>query len=331
MSLPLLSPTVDFVFKQIFGRPETRDVLAAFLNAVLDRTGPKALFAEDLTLVNPNLEKEHLEDKYSILDVRVKTAEGEQLNIEIQVTNERDMHVRAVYYNARLFTEQLGSGQDYLELKKTISIIVLDFELLPLETYHAVFHLWEDRARYCLTELIELHFLELPKLWKVRGRVDTPLSRWLMYLKGIPDEMLEVWGMSEPMLKKARTIQEVLSQSEEARALYELRFKALHDREAREGRYRRLEAAVAEMEATLSEKTAELSEKEKQVQALQDERLKERREGMQSLLRARFGAEAERLAPLVAQAAARESAVQLLPELVTAENLESVEALLRDG
>ena len=46
------------------------------------------------------------------------------INIEIQVDVKPAMRERIVFYNVRMMTEQLGSGDDYNLIKKTISIVI---------------------------------------------------------------------------------------------------------------------------------------------------------------------------------------------------------------
>lgn len=77
----LFDPKNDFVFKRIFGSEENKDVLLAFLNETLKDTERESL--SEIVLVNPNLDKDSLQDKLSILDVRVKTNSGKYIDIEM--------------------------------------------------------------------------------------------------------------------------------------------------------------------------------------------------------------------------------------------------------
>ncbi|UKS26563.1 Rpn family recombination-promoting nuclease/putative transposase [Paenibacillus sp. HWE-109] len=75
-----------------------------------------------------------------------------------------------------------------------------------------------------------IHFMELPKLEEQKVRISDKLVKWLLFLKGV--DKPEVWeeiSMNEPALQKAMDTLEFLSQNEEARRLYEMRQKALHD------------------------------------------------------------------------------------------------------
>ncbi len=73
----LLPPKMDFVFKRIFGNENHPNVLISFLNAVLSSTDP----IESVTLSDVTIEKNHLEDEDSCLDVKAVTNQGAHINI----------------------------------------------------------------------------------------------------------------------------------------------------------------------------------------------------------------------------------------------------------
>ena len=81
-SKPLMSPKIDFVFKLIFGDSKHKEITIAFLTAVLNL--PAGVLA-DIEIINSELLREYKEDKKGILDVRVKTQDGRQITIEIQI------------------------------------------------------------------------------------------------------------------------------------------------------------------------------------------------------------------------------------------------------
>lgn len=221
--MELLDPKVDFVFKRIFGSEENRDVLLRFLNDAL------AYPITSISLFNPYIEKDALEDKQSILDIRAVTSEGEHINIEIQLSNRYDMKKRTLYYWAKLYEEQMQEGREYRDLKKTITINILNFNVVTNDQYHNIFHLLEDTTNIMLTDDIEIHFMELPKLEKEDFQLSDRLTRWLLFLKGIERSEWEELAMETPELKKAMTTLEFLSQDKEIRRLYEMRQKALLD------------------------------------------------------------------------------------------------------
>jgi predicted transposase/invertase (TIGR01784 family) len=222
----LVDPKNDYAFKQIFGSIENKDVLIAFLQEILADTEKSPLV--DLALVDPHLERTMGDDKLSVLDILAVTASGKQINVEMQVANEYDMAERAVYYLTKLHSKQMVKGQDYDALKKTISVNILDFSFLEHNLYHSYYHLREGRINHTLTEIIELHFAELPKL-KANTRSSVKLERWLTFLKGVDPSQWEELSEGMPELKKAMSSLKYLSHDRSMRAIADQREKALLD------------------------------------------------------------------------------------------------------
>lgn len=98
-----ISPRVDIAFKKIFGVEENKDLLISLINSIV---GP-ADRVSDVTLLNPYNPKNFRDDKLSILDIKAKGETGKRFNIEIQISDEADYDKRALYYWAKLYTEQL--------------------------------------------------------------------------------------------------------------------------------------------------------------------------------------------------------------------------------
>ncbi|WP_238159421.1 Rpn family recombination-promoting nuclease/putative transposase, partial [Priestia megaterium] len=101
------------------------------------------------------------------------------------------------------------------------------------------FQLYEREQKLLLTDMLEIHFMELPKLLiKWRNREVDPredqLVRWLLLLEASEDEeitqVLEEIAMQEDqVLKKAIDEWERVSQDPEVLLAYEARRKALLD------------------------------------------------------------------------------------------------------
>lgn len=224
--MELLDPRVDFVFKRIFASEGNKEVLLAFLNHVLQDAGAPPL--EEVVLLNPYTDKDDPEDKQSIFDIWARTVDGRLINIEMQLFNQYDMEKRTLYYWSKRYSSQLQTGGRYIELKKCITINILNYNVLPNAHTHSVFHLRENSSGVPLIDDIEIHFLELPKLKKAAVPGEEGLVNWLLFLKGDTDNW-EVLKMNEPALQKAIETLEYLSQNPEARRRYEDRQKFLHD------------------------------------------------------------------------------------------------------
>jgi len=155
----LMSPKNDFVFKLIFGDEKNKDLLIALLSAILGI--PKKEF-EGLEIINSELLREFSEDKKGILDVRVKTKLGKQIDIEIQILPTDFMPERTMFYWSKMYTSQIKPGDTYQTLKKCITINIVDFKCTPLSKLYSRYHLAEDETGYRLTDILEVHFLEMP-------------------------------------------------------------------------------------------------------------------------------------------------------------------------
>ena len=219
----------DFIFKKLFGEAENKDILISFLNAVLELSSADRL--DDIDLVEGTaLKKDSPDDKLGILDIRAKTVRGEILNIEVQLINQYNMDKRTLFYWAKLFAEQLKEGKPYNDLKKTITINILDFNYIETEQYSTAFHLWEDTDRNCkLTDVLEIRFLELPKFRKRQPDLSKPLDRWLIFIEDSPEEVREMAKREEPAIARAEELLERLGSFDEIRRYYEAREMAIHD------------------------------------------------------------------------------------------------------
>jgi len=225
-----LNPLNDYAFKQIM----EKDNLIAFLNAVLDPDDQQKLVSLELLDNNPELTKEMIFDKTGRLDIRAKTADGMQIDIEVQINNQKNMDKRTLFYWGKLFLEGIKQGEDYIKLAKVITVNILDFDYLDIPKYHSQYHLWEDsEENYLLTDLIEVHFIELPKFKRfdpkdLRGN---PLHRWLKFFdKMLPEEELKELMEMDSAIKRAEKKLEYISSDEEALALYRAREDSAHER-----------------------------------------------------------------------------------------------------
>jgi predicted transposase/invertase (TIGR01784 family) len=219
----------DYIFQQIFSRNENKAFSIDFLNAVLNLQADRQL--TDLKVLdNTRLQKEYPDDKLGILDIKARTNTGELVNIEIQLINRFNMDQRTLFYWAKLFAGQLKKGQPYRDLKKTITINILDFNFIQVENYHTVFHVCEDHHKsYQLTKMLEIHFVELPKFHKIEGNPRNHLDGWLFFIEESPREVLDMAMQANPTIRSAEELLHRLGSLDEVRRYYEAREKAIHD------------------------------------------------------------------------------------------------------
>ena len=182
-----ITPRIDVAFKKIFGVEENKDLLISLINSIVGEEDQVA----ELTLLNPYNPQNFNHEKLSILDIKAKGHDGKRFNIEIQISDEADYDKRALYYWAKLYTEQLKAGDDYSSLSKAIGIHILNFTSILSETkYHNVFHITEKETGHLYFKDLELHTIELKKfapdlteeLNDMITRIKSSLDIWVAFL-----------------------------------------------------------------------------------------------------------------------------------------------------
>ena len=227
MRRTLLNPKIDFVFKKIFGSEEHPEILISFLNAVLKPKKPIV----SVEIKNSDLEKEYIEDKFSRLDVKALTSNKEIINIEIQLKNESNMIQRSLYYWSKLYEEQLSEGDRYDKLSRTVCINILDFKYLKNDRFHNGYRLKEIETNEELTDLQEIHFIEIPKLKRFESTEEIVdlLEGWVEFLRDPESEVIRKLEMSNKEIREAKDELYRLSRNSKERELYYLREKSLRD------------------------------------------------------------------------------------------------------
>jgi len=221
----LLDPKMDFVFKNIFGSEKNPEILISFLNATLK---PKDLI-KAVEIKNTDINKDYIEDKFSRLDVKATTNNNEVINIEIQLKNEYNMIKRSLYYWSKLYSEQLNEGADYSLLKRTICINILNFKYLKTRKFHSGYRLKEIYSNEELTDVAEIHFIEIPKLEEGSDEKDM-LVNWVEFLKDPESEKVRSLEMSIEEIRRAKDELIRMSNDDTQREIYEMRAKTLKDK-----------------------------------------------------------------------------------------------------
>ncbi|MDR1934377.1 MAG: Rpn family recombination-promoting nuclease/putative transposase [Candidatus Accumulibacter sp.] len=209
----------DAIFKMIFGDGRDIDILTAFLQAALDLPAEDY---EEVTLIDPHLVREHPQDKLGILDVKVKMRSGKLVDVEIQICDQPQIRERMVFYLTRMVNEQIGPGDEYWSIKRSICILIANYVLVPENaSYRNRYRLYDRQTGSEFTDLLEVNTLELPKL--PRDEDGTPLWDWMKFLSAHEKEELEMLAEKNPQVKKAVVKLLTLSEDERTRMLADSR------------------------------------------------------------------------------------------------------------
>lgn len=229
MRTKLLNPRMDFVFKKIFGSEKHPRILISFLNAVINPIDP----ITSVEFNNTEIEKDYIEDKFSRLDIKATTNTGEKINIEIQMKDEYNIIKRSLYYWSKLYEEQLTEGQKYNSLSKTICINILNFKYLNNDRFHNCYRLKEVETNEELTDMQEIHFIELPKFKLLDDDTDVDtidmITAWIEFLKDPDSPVIRNLELKKVEIKEAKDELYRLSRDKSEIELYNLREKAFYD------------------------------------------------------------------------------------------------------
>lgn len=177
------------------------------------------------------------DEKLGIMYLRAELKDGVKCNIEIQLEYFPNMVKRLLYYWSDNYKRQLVKGEGYNSLKKTISILILDYTLNVLNDFEDVGTKWQIRdeltGKRVLTEDLEIVILELPKVIKLYNKYpNNKTYQWLMFL-GNPNskEVGAIMKDNKEIKSIADTLEQV-SGDERLRRIAELKEKAMLDDKA---------------------------------------------------------------------------------------------------
>lgn len=228
------NPLNDVLFKFIFGKEERKQITIDFLNAVLNPSLGHTI--QDLQFSNTEMSPEHDHDKLTRLDVACVLDSGEQVDVEVQVANEKNMARRTLYYWSQMYLMSLPAGKTYRNLKPCITINLVNFSFLPQEDPHAVYGIYNPTNKHQLTKDLAIHFLEIPKYAKQEKKPISEMSkmeRWLAYFANQLDRKgKEELAMSEAAIQNAMEAARIFLNNTAERRLYINREIARMDRES---------------------------------------------------------------------------------------------------
>lgn len=221
--------TNDFMFKAVMQRNETalKGLLCALLNMKM----------KDITairILNPIEVGGMIDEKMMMLDLKLELNDSRILDVEMQVIDEGNWPERSLTYLCRSF-DQLEKGEDYMEVKETMHIGILDFtpQGFP-EKLYLDYYFYNLNTEHKYSDKMSIHVLELNQLENEENEREMPeLYNWARLLKA------ETWEEMLMLAEKDKTIRECVLTYKELSADEKARMQS----EARDDYYRRLNSA----------------------------------------------------------------------------------------
>jgi predicted transposase/invertase (TIGR01784 family) len=144
-----------------------------------------------------------------------------RVDVEMQARRKPAFRERMLFYWARTFGAQLEIGEEYRAILPCVGVYLLDFADLWGHDFHSVFKLCNAKTGEVLSHALEMHFLELPKLFV--DPCDDPLYKWGRFFRLRSEQELELLAMSSPIMKQASDALWWVSQDPNSRQLVEAR------------------------------------------------------------------------------------------------------------
>ena len=209
----ILSPKLDVVFQILFGEVGSEEITKDLLSAILD---------EQINTIDLNqnivLRRKNPKDKMGIVDVLAKINNNEYCNIEMQVSDDKDIIKRILYYWSKQYSKELQKGHPYIDLKRTINVLIANFKIDILKNleFHTQWKIIEEKGRKTvLTDDLELHIIELPKMRKNKATgKDKKLLEWLSFLNNPESKEVANYMKNNESMKKAKERLNTMSEDE---------------------------------------------------------------------------------------------------------------------
>ena len=160
----------DNVFKLVFGRESTKDVMIEFLNQVIpDRR------IEELEFIDKEMHPVERDAKGVVYDMFCKTDDGSRIIVEVQRRKQPFYPERAIYYSTFQIQRQVEAGANNYDFLPVYVVNILDFKMDKSSDNNevkTVFRLYEESTHVLLTNRITFIFIELPKFKKSIDELD---------------------------------------------------------------------------------------------------------------------------------------------------------------
>jgi len=210
----------DLLFKMLFVRHP--DLLQTFVGLAL---GIPQQDITEFTIVNTEIPPELLTSKFCRLDINMKV-NGKLVDLEVQVNDEGAFAERAAYYGCREFSMALPSSEEYGNAPAVIIISIVAFPIWRGGKVHSIFQILEAETHERMTDKLEWHFFELPKLGEIHSDDELELMLQLFHAE-TEEELEQLERLEVPVVQKMlyayRSITAMDESQRTARALEDAR------------------------------------------------------------------------------------------------------------
>jgi len=185
----LLDLRVDYAFKGIFAALGNKSLLISLLNAIFEHRRINRVI-KDLTVTNPYLDKQSVDDKLSIIDIIAVLVDNTVISIEMHMYGIPEFKYKTLHTWARIFSDTIKEGETYTALKPVICISLINGAIRDannklIKGVHTLFQIMERDSHVVLSQSMELHYVNMGQFlsdqgWKTHENNNMNMfSKWL--------------------------------------------------------------------------------------------------------------------------------------------------------
>ena len=206
----------DDVFKLVFGRESSKDVMIEFLNQVIpDRT------IVDVEYLDKEMHPQESDKRMSVYDLFCRTDDGSRVIVELQKRKQDSYAERMLYYSMHQILKQVDAGESGFDFYPVYVISIMDFTISQndgLSAVRTVYRLLEVESHRQLTDRVTYIFIELPKFRKRVEDLDGDVLEGMYFcLKNLPRLQDKPEVLTHDVFDKIFTITEFLNMDENTR------------------------------------------------------------------------------------------------------------------
>ena len=224
-----INPYSDFGFKKLFCTEYNKDLLIAFLNALLTPQSP----IEDLSYQPQDSLPDSKEERLAIFDVYCMLQDGSRIIVEMQNSMQEYFKDRSLYYATFPIREQAEKGPWKYELAPVYTVGVMNFTFDEREEYfHHEVVLFDRKTKEQFYDKLCMIYLEMPKFNKQPDELRTELDRWLYVIKNLARLSERPKVLEGKIFEHLFEVARIAAITPEDREEYQLSLKRMWDNEA---------------------------------------------------------------------------------------------------
>ena len=184
LSETYINPFEDWAFKRIFASEASKEVVRAFLNAVLEGTR----HIETIAYCKNEYPGEIKDEAGAVFDFICTDIDGTTFLVEVQRQEQSFFKERSLFYTSRLISDQAPKGDKEWKynLKEIYSIALLEQFCLPdteINTYMHNVSLCHTDTGALFYDKLHFIYIEVKKFAKKSTELVSALDEWIYALK----------------------------------------------------------------------------------------------------------------------------------------------------